>query len=132
MEQRFLYSVYPKRVIKSIPGTVIRTAKSLYLNKEEVLICLKNGSVYRRFANESRNEKVTILNIDRLHNAKFMTEEEYEAFLQANIDSKRGSVIGELEEVTETETESVEETKPVNYNNKGNDKNYGGKNKRHH
>ena len=126
MSERFLYSVHPKRVIKNVPGvSVIRTPKSLYLNKEDVKICLKGGSVYRRFANEARNEKVTISNIDRLHNAKFMTEEEYKKFLESEIDSKRGTVINDkedepkvveeetTEEVVENSEEKVEELETV-------------------
>lgn len=104
MDTRFLYSVNPKKPIRTIKGLpVLRTPKSLNLSKEEVKECLKYGSVYRRFANEARNERVTINSVDRLHNAKFMTEEEYEAFLKANIDGKTGTVINT----------TVEETKPV-------------------
>ena len=111
MSERFLYSVHPKRVIKNVPGvSVIRTPKSLYLNKEDVKICLKGGSVYRRFANEARNEKVTISNIDRLHNAKFMTEEEYKKFLESEIDSKRGTVINDKEDEPKVVEEVKEET----------------------
>ena len=109
MSERFLYSVHPKRVIKNVPGAnAIRTPKSLYLTKEDVRICLKGGSVYRRFANEARNEKVTISNVDRLHNAKFMTEEEYKKFLESEIDSKRGTVIND-----EKDESKVEEVKTV-------------------
>ena len=105
LENTFLYSVYPKRVIKELPTTTpIRTPKSLYLTKDQVKICLKYGSVYRRFANEKRNEKVTILNVDRLHNATFMTEEEYDKFKDSLVSDKRGSVI-----VTGEETKMVEE-----------------------
>ena len=76
----YLYSVHPKRIIKTLSdkSIVIRRPQSLFLNLEDVKECLKYGSVYRRFANESRNERVTLRNVERLHNAKFMTEEEYE------------------------------------------------------
>jgi hypothetical protein len=94
-EVRYLYSVNPKKVIKDLPTLPIRSPKSLSLTKEEVKICLKCGSVYRRFANEKRNERVTISNIDRLHNAKFMTEEEYEEYKKSLISDQRGSVITE-------------------------------------
>ena len=94
MERVFLYSVCPKKVIKELPTTIpIRSPKSLYLTKEQVKICLKYGSVYRRFANEQRNERVTIMNIDRLHNEKFMTEEQYKEYEQSLKDGQRGSVI---------------------------------------
>ena len=102
MEVRFLYSVNPKKPIKTIKTIpVLRAPKSLQLTKEEVRECLKYGSVYRRFANEGRNERVTINNVDRLHNAKFMTEDEYAAFLKANIDSKTGTVINNVAVVKE-------------------------------
>lgn len=94
---RYLYSVHPKKAIKNVSGIpVIRTSKSLNLTKEDVLECLKCGTVYRRFGNESINERVTIANIDRLHNAKFMTEKEYKAFLESNISDNRGSVVGDF------------------------------------
>jgi hypothetical protein len=109
MDTRFLYSVNPKKPIRTIKGVpVLRTPKSLQLTKEDVRECLKYGSVYRRFANESRIERVTINNVDRLHNAKFMTEKEYEAFLQDNIDNKVGTVIN-----TTVFEESVVEEVPV-------------------
>ena len=91
----YLYSVYPKKVIRELPTLPIRHPKSLYLDKDQVLICLKYGSVYRRFANENRNERVTISNLDRLHNDKFMTEEEYEKFKLSKIADNRGSIINE-------------------------------------
>lgn len=105
MDVRYLYSVNPKKPIRTIKGVpVLRTPKSLQLTKEDVIECLKYGSVYRRFANENRIERVTINSVDRFHNAKFMTEEEYEAFLQANIDNKTGTVIN-----TQVVEEPVEE-----------------------
>lgn len=94
-KQRYLYSVYPKRPIKNIVEgiPVIRVNKTLNLNLDEVLGCLKYGSVYRRFANEQKIIKVTTVTAERLHNAKFMTEAEYAAFLEAQIDNKAGTVL---------------------------------------
>lgn len=84
MSERYLYSVHPRKPIKNLSNvSVIRVPKSLSLTLEDVLICLKSAIVYRRFANENKIERVTILNAERLHNAKFMTEEEYEKFLIA-------------------------------------------------
>jgi hypothetical protein len=81
MSDRYLYSIYPRKPIKlSDEIGVIRVPKSLQLTKEEVLKCLKFGPVQRRFANENIIEKVYPSNLDRLHNAKYMTEEEYEKF----------------------------------------------------
>ena len=98
METTYLYSVNPKKIIKDLPTLPIRSPRSLYLTKEQVLICLKSGTVYRRFAAENRNERVTILNVDRLHNDKFMTEEEYKAFLESKTDNQRGTTINDHEE----------------------------------
>lgn len=114
-ETRYLYSINPKKVIKFLSGNImkppIRVSKSLRLTKEEVLDCLKYGSVYRRFANEGKIERVTTLNIDRLHNEKFMTEEEYYKMMTTKeSDDNRGTVI--TEEVPEVKEESdIEEVK---------------------
>ena len=115
-ETRYLYSINPKKVIKFLCGNMmkppIRVSKSLRLTKEEVLDCLKYGSVYRRFANENRIERVTTLNIDRLHNEKFLTEEEYYKMMTTKeSDDNRGTVINEEPFVEEKEVvEQVEET----------------------
>ena len=112
METTFLYSVNPKKVIKELPTLPIRAPKSLYLTKDQVKICLKYGSVYRRFANEQRNERVTVSNIDRLHNEKFMTEEQYENYKDSLISDNRGSVIQAPEEKPEQPAETkVEDVK---------------------
>ena len=88
-EIRFLYSINPKKLIRFLNGNPIippiRTSKTLSLTKEEVRECLKYGSLYRRFANEGVNVRVTLNNIDRLHNAKLMTEEEYENNLREEV-----------------------------------------------
>jgi hypothetical protein len=75
-EKTFLYSVNPKRTIVGLSGVnSIRVAKSLYLTKEDVLKCLPKASVYRRF--KDMNVRVTIGNIDRLHRAEFVSEEDW-------------------------------------------------------
>lgn len=130
-EIRFLYSINPKKLIRFLNGNPIippiRTSKTLSLTKEEVRECLKYGSLYRRFANEGVNVRVTLNNIDRLHNAKLMTEEEYEKFLeeenekpQVESDSmNRGTVFDTEERVPEPKKETeptpvtVEEEKKV-------------------
>ena len=76
-EIRFLYSVYPKKPIKNLLAKPINSPKTLSLTKEEVLLCMKCGTVYRRFGLEDRNERVTTINLDRLHNRQFITEEEW-------------------------------------------------------
>lgn len=78
MDQTYLYEVRPHRIITGIHGVpYIRSPRSVYLTKDEVLICLKNGSVYRRFANLDKLERVTVTNVDRLHNENFISEEEW-------------------------------------------------------
>ena len=78
--ETFLYTVNPRKVIVGLSGVkAIRSAKSLHLTKEDVLACLKKATVYRRFSNEGMNVRVTPSNVDRLHNAKFISEEEWAA-----------------------------------------------------
>lgn len=118
MEDRFLYSVFPKMLIKDLPGVAaFRSQKSLTLTKDEVKHCMKFGSVYRRFANENKTERVTMANIDRLHNSTYMTEEEYEQFLKSNVDSNRGQGTIDIDLATtstvETETVTEEVTSEV-------------------
>ena len=78
------------------------------LTKEDVLICLKKAPVFRRFSS-NKLERVTISNLDRLHNEEFMTEAEYEVFLDKQGDA-RGKVaeIPVVEEKKETEPVKVE------------------------
>lgn len=117
-EQTYLYSVHPRTVIKELPVAPIRVPKSLYLTKDQVLICLKHGAVYRRFANEGKNERVTIINVDRLHNEKFMTEEQYAAFLQSGVADNRGTTIGDTTVTPDNdkEPEKDPEVEPVKEN----------------
>lgn len=120
MSERFLYSVYPKQPIKNVINGIplLRVSKTLNLTKEEVKGCLKCGTVQRRFANENKVERVTLSNLDRLHNAKFIAEEKYADFKLSQIADNRGTVIGGTVnapvETTETEVkEEVEETSTV-------------------
>ena len=114
MEQTYLYEVRPHRIITGIHGVpYIRSPRSVYLTKEEVLICLQNGSVYRRFANLDKLERVTVTNVDRLHNENFIPEEEWktECLKKAEAPVEEAPVIDEptkQEEVVE-EAPAVEE-----------------------
>ena len=65
LEEVYLYSVRPSRPIALSDGTVIRSAKSVYLSKEDLKTILPNSIIYRRFA--SGNVKVTTQNIDEVH-----------------------------------------------------------------
>lgn len=129
-EVKYLYSVNPKRIIRTLCGVSlnppIRSPRSLRLSLEEAKECLKYGSVYRRFANEQKNERVLIGNIERLHNEKFMTEEEYSEFLrkeQLKSTDNRGKVVNDtakdedVEEQSESgKTEESEVETPVEDN----------------
>ena len=100
-EVRFLYSVYPKKPIKGIleNGRPINSGKSLSLTIDQVRKCMECGTVYRWFANEDKLIKVTSLNIERLHNEKLISEEEFK--------SNKNDVAPVVEEV------KVEEPAPI-------------------
>jgi hypothetical protein len=115
MSNKYIYSVNPRRVISGLSdGTEIRVNKSLELSKEDVLLCLQKASVYRRFntVTGAGNDivRVTTGNLDRLHNEKYMTEEEYEKFLAANASKDHGKVVNR-EPVQEKKPEPVKEVK---------------------
>ena len=76
----FNYTIHPKKPIRSITRLgLIRVPKTYLLSKDEVKECLPLATVYRHFYNS--NERVSLMNLDRLHNETFMTEEEYKKFL---------------------------------------------------
>ena len=80
MEKTYLYMVHPRKVITGLSGaTALRSPKSLLLTKEDVIICLQRASVYRRFAQEGMNVRVTIDAVDRLHNDHFIPEDKWDA-----------------------------------------------------
>lgn len=115
MSNKYIYSVNPRRVISGLSdGTEIRVNKSLELSKEDVLLCLQKASVYRRFntVTGAGNNivRVTAGNLDRLHNEKYMTEEEYEKFLAANASKDHGKVVNH-EPVQEKKPEPVKDVK---------------------
>lgn len=121
MTETFLYSVKPRRPIQLDGGSVIiKTPKSLLLTKEDVLTCIDKGAiVYRRFANEDKLEPVTKYNLDRLHNNKFITEDEYAKAEKDELGKNSGTVSiakpepvkveEKVEEPVITEPEKVEE-----------------------
>ena len=110
-DTRYAYTVNPRRPIRGIAGIKsVRTGTTLRLTKEEVKIAMKCGHVYRRFANEGINQRVTGDNLDRLHNEKFMNEKEYEEFLHGS--TAKVDTDSKVEEKPSVEV-SKEETKPV-------------------
>ena len=113
MEQTYLYEVRPNRIITGLSGVNhIRSARSLYLTKEDVMICLEKAAVYRRFANEGKIERVTKLNVDRMHQAKLMTEEEFEKFLKEGSKAEVKKEDPKKEEPSKEETPESSEKKP--------------------
>ena len=93
MSDMFLYTVKPRKAIVGLSGSkVVRTNKSLYLTKEDVLICLKNATVYRRFANEGINERVTIDNVDRVHRENYIAESDWDAYCAQEKSKDHGTV----------------------------------------
>lgn len=111
MEETYLYSVHPRRVITDLSGvSSIRVAKSLFLTKEDVYKCLKKATVYRRFANIGINERVTIENVDRVHRDEYISEEDWKKMLASEASgSNRGSV-----EIHKSENVFTEEEKKEN------------------
>ena len=99
-ENTFLYTVKPRKTIVGLSGStkVIRTAKSVYLTKEDVYLCLKNAVVYRRFANEGINERVTIDSVERVHRDKYISEKDWHAFLTMEASKGNGEVKAVVEE----------------------------------
>lgn len=114
--ERFLYEIRPIKPIKDlIPGKGIKAPCSMQLTKEEVLHCMKYGSVYRNFSDSGMNPiRVTGSTIDRLHNAKFISEDEWMKKIGKEIVSEQQeeeSTVEEtpVEEVPVTTEEVVEE-----------------------
>lgn len=110
-ELAFLYTVNPRKVITGLSGVnAIRTAKSLFLTKEDVKICLQKATVYRRFANEGINERVNVGNIDRLHRENYVSEKDWDSVHAKEMSEGHGKV-----EVPEEDPDAVinENLEPV-------------------
>lgn len=105
--QVFLYTIKPRRVIVGLSGSnrAIRTNKSLYLTKEDVFLCLKNAIVYRRFANEGINERVTIDDVERVHREKYISVDDWKKYCETKMSVDQGKVIVEVP-VLETNTKN--------------------------
>lgn len=113
-EKAYLYTVHPRKVITGISGVnAIRTSKSLFLTKEDVMICLKNASVYRRFASAGINEKVTVGNIDRLHRENYVAEEDWAKVLEQEMSEGHGKVSQSEVVAQPKEVESKQEEEAV-------------------
>lgn len=109
----FSYQVNTIMPIIGLSCGTIMVPSTVKLTKEDVLVCLKKAPVFRRFVNR-KLERVTISNIDRLHNENYMTEEEYEEFLDKQNDNRgKVSEAPVVEEKKEPEPEPVVEETPV-------------------
>ena len=105
----FLYTVNPRKVITGLSGVnAIRTAKSLFLTKEDVKICLQKATVYRRFANEGINERVNVGNIDRLHREHYVSEKDWEAVQAKEMSEGHGKVEVPAEDPNTVINENIE------------------------
>lgn len=107
-----VYSVFPKTTIRNVPeyGFIFKSG-TYNLSKEGVLICMKGGSVYRRFSADL-SERVTALNLDRLHNDEYISEKDWKAM---------NSTKNKVEEVEAEEPANdtiVEEVAPTPEENK--------------
>ena len=116
MGETYLYSVNPKRPVDCVNGVpTFRKSKSLLLTLEDVEKCLTKASVYRRFVNEDIVKRVDISNYKRLHNEKYMTEEEY-AKISDGVTEEVDTTVAEPEAVVPEEPvaeEPVEEAPEV-------------------
>lgn len=75
--ETYLYEVRPVgRPIVLDHGVEIKTRKSLYLTKEDVQKCLETAYVFRRFAS-LEPVRVNTTNLDRIHRANYIPEEEW-------------------------------------------------------
>lgn len=115
LPETYLYEVINnRRVIKLEGGVEIRSPKSLYLTKEDVLTCLEYAYVYRRFADSQvARQRVTKFNLDRLHRANYISEEEWNAMQNTSPEP----VVKQVEEpifekpiIEEPSSETVEDT----------------------
>ena len=113
-ELAFLYTVNPRKVITGLSGVnAIRTAKSLFLTKEDVKICLQKATVYRRFANEGINERVNVGNIDRLHRENYVSEKDWDVVQAKEMSEGHGKVEITAESPDLTKNASEEVAAPV-------------------
>ena len=120
LDERYLYTVNPKRVIRNLNENIpmLRASKSLFLTKEEVLKCLEYGSVYRRFSYINHLERVTKYDVDRVHRAKFISKLDWEKLEEKSKNIENLTINGTESNngdpsVVVSEPEKIEETPVV-------------------
>ena len=71
-DEKYTYSLSPRKRMRTKFESLnsVRIPRTMLLSKEEVVEALKFASVYRRF-NSKLCVKVTVMNLDRLHNAEY-------------------------------------------------------------
>lgn len=115
LEEVYSYQVNTRMPIVGLSVGTLKVPATMKLTKEDVLICVKKAPVFRRFSASDR-ERVGIGNIDRLHRAEHLSEEEYEAMIDKNNDN-RGKVsesqVEEKKEIPVVEEEPKVEEAPV-------------------
>jgi hypothetical protein len=117
-EKVFPYQVNAIMPIIGLNYGNIMVPSTVKLTKEDVATCVKKVPVFRRFKN-GKLVKVTISSIDRLHNEEYMSEKEYEEYLDKQADN-RGKVTDNIvkeniieEPKKETSVVNTEEPKEI-------------------
>ena len=113
MDEKFKYQVNPRIAIKGLTPKPILRATDIELTKDEVKECLKHGPVYRKF-DGSHVVRVTLNDVDRLHQKNFISEEDWANTKPVTIIP--GKIITPKEEKKEevkVEEVKVEEKKPA-------------------
>lgn len=112
MDTRFMYTVAPRRPIRNlIKGRIIVRPENLLLTKEDVLLCIKHGPVYRKFHLDTNLERVTPSNLDRLHREIHFTEEQYKKYRlnHLGVEGDESKIPDKTEEVDDTASSSLGE-----------------------
>ena len=110
--EKYLYEVQPSRVVMITDVQPFRHPQSLELTLDQVLEALPSAVVYRRFG-VGNIQMVVPSNAERLHNAEFMTEAEYEEFKYNQKAGKGGTVLKDEKKEEKASEPKVEETPVV-------------------
>ena len=114
-EEVYAYQVNTRMPIVGLSIGILKVPTTVKLTKEDVLICVKKAPVFRRFSNSDK-ERVGIGNIDRLHRAEHLTEEEYQKMIDKENDNRGKVSQTPVEEKKETVVEQPVQTEVVEDN----------------
>lgn len=108
-QERYLYTVFPKKPIRNLNENVpvLRVSKSLLLTKDEARKCLESASLYRWFANEKTTEKITVYDLDRVHRAVHISKEDWKKMNEADVNTLAVNGVNLIEENTTNEKENI-------------------------